>query len=280
MKVFYTDAQDVPNNCSFSPSAGKPMEAVASWRALGIPLEVVTPEPASEAELALAHDRAYVRGVLIGKHPNGFGNTSADVAASLPWTTGSLLSATRHALFTGESCASPTSGFHHASYDLGGGFCTFNGLVVAAQAVRREGLARRVGILDCDVHYGNGTDSIIRKLRLGHIQHYTYGHRDAMRASAERWLEDLPRLMQSFARCDVLLYQAGADPHIDDPLGGVLTTAQMARRDKLVFEAASRMGIPVVWNLAGGYQTPLRNVLDLHDNTARAFVEVFDRVTA
>jgi len=51
-----------------------------------------------------------------------------------------------------------------------------------------------------------------------------------------------------------LLYQAGADAHIDDPLGGWLTTAQMRQRDALVFEAALGYGIPVVWNLAGGYQ--------------------------
>ncbi|OZB47637.1 MAG: hypothetical protein B7X60_05745 [Polynucleobacter sp. 39-45-136] len=70
--------------------------------------------------------------------------------------------------------------------------------------------------------------------------------------------------------CDVILYQAGADPHINDPLGSWLTTAQLFERDLLVFQAAAELGIPVAWNLAGGYQTPLRRVLEIHDNTMRA----------
>ena len=54
--------------------------------------------------------------------------------------------------------------------------------------------------------------------------------------------------------CDLILYQAGADPHIDDPLGGWLTTKQLQQRDKRVFSASAEWKIPVAWNLAGGYQ--------------------------
>ena len=71
------------------------------------------------------------------------------------------------------------------------------------------------------------------------------------------------------------MYQAGADPHVDDPLGGWLTTEQLAERDHIVFESARDLGIPVAWNLAGGYQNPLRKVLDIHDNTLRAAAHVF-----
>ena len=75
--------------------------------------------------------------------------------------------------------------------------------------------------------------------------------------------------------CDVVLYQAGADPHIDDPLGGWLTIEQLRERDRLVFENAERFGLPIAWNLAGGYQSPLRKVLDIHDNTMLECVSVF-----
>ena len=67
----------------------------------------------------------------------------------------------------------------------------------------------------------------------------------------------------------MILYQAGADPHVDDPLGGMLTSSQMYERDKLVFETARERGVPVVWNLAGGYQTPIEKVLELHLTTAK-----------
>ena len=84
---------------------------------------------------------------------------------------------------------------------------------------------------------------------------------------ATKFLAMLPRLVRGFAGCDVLLYQAGADPHVDDPLGGFLDDEQLARRDAIVFAEARKLGLPVAWNLAGGYQTPLRRVLDIHDRT-------------
>ncbi len=76
--------------------------------------------------------------------------------------------------------------------------------------------------------------------------------------------------------CDVILYQAGADPHIDDPLGGWLTLAQLRERDRIVFEQARHYGVPIAWNLAGGYQNPLRKVLDIHDNTLVECAAVFE----
>ena len=94
---------------------------------------------------------------------NGFGNRNAQVAASLPYTSGSLLAAARHALEHRENVCSPTSGFHHAGYDSAEGFCTFNGLMVTALALLEEGVVRSIGILDCDAHYGNGTDDIVQR---------------------------------------------------------------------------------------------------------------------
>ncbi|MCB9697909.1 MAG: histone deacetylase [Alphaproteobacteria bacterium] len=278
MKVFYTPRQTVSDNLGFSPSARKPAEVVASWRALGVPLEIVEPEPATVDELALAHDRAYVEGVLAGRVANGFGNRLRSVAASLPWTVGSFRDAALHAFRTGETTASPTSGFHHARWGGGHGFCTFNGLM-AARVLLRAG-ARRVGILDADQHYGDGTADILAHLArtepavTAAIRHHTFGAEPITPDTAEDWLARWPDVVRSFGDCDVILYQAGADPHISDPLGGTLTTEQLARRDRIVFEVARQLGVPVAWNLAGGYQEPLRRVLDLHDTTMRIAVEV------
>jgi hypothetical protein len=58
-------------------------------------------------------------------------------------------------------------------------------------------------------------------------------------------------------------------------VGGWLTTPQLAQRDRLVFETAKKLSIPVAWDLAGGYQNPLRKVLDIHDNTMRAAAAVY-----
>ena len=77
------------------------------------------------------------------------------------------------------------------------------------------------------------------------------------------------------AQCDIVLYQADADPHVDDLLGGWLTTDQLKIRDHLVFLEALKLGLPVAWNLAGGYQQPLRRVLDIHDQTMEECLTVY-----
>ena len=103
-----------PCASSYSPSAGKPALVIRDWLAAGLPIEVREPEPVTREKLALAHDADFVNGVLDGKRRNGFGNTLASVAASLPYTTGAMLSAAREALRNGRVACAPVSGFHHA----------------------------------------------------------------------------------------------------------------------------------------------------------------------
>jgi acetoin utilization deacetylase AcuC-like enzyme len=86
--------------------------------------------------------------------------------------------------------------------------------------------------------------------------------------------EQLPGIIENLIDgVDVLFYQAGADPHIDDPYGGYLTTEALRLRDEIVFSIAAKRGVPVVWNLAGGYQSPIEKVLEIHDNTARMHLQ-------
>jgi len=283
MKVFYRQEQAGPAQHS-SPSAHKPRLVVEDWvRVFGASIEIFSFEKASEKEIGRAHQPEFVLGVLTGAIPNGFGNRDLSVAASLPFTTGSMLAAAEYAVLHKEVVCSPTSGFHHAGYQQCGGYCTFNGLMVTALTLKDAGLVNRVAILDCDAHYGNGTDSIIRALGIDWIEHHTQGREFGMAYNAangayERWLDVAIEKCRS---CDVVLYQAGADPHIDDPLGGILTTEQMVARDRKVFE---RLGhLPMVWNLAGGYQVvagvtqaeQIEPVLALHRETARLHCEIF-----
>jgi acetoin utilization deacetylase AcuC-like enzyme len=273
MKVVYCE-QMVADAQSFSPSARKPREVTASWLRRFPGLLVVVPEPVSVAELCLAHDPDYVRGVLSLRLANGFGNHLAEVAASLPWTSGAMLTAARLALVDG-CAAAPVAGFHHAGHEQGGGFCTFNGLMVAALALRRDKAVRRIGVLDFDQHYGNGTTDIIRALGLHWVEHYSAGAWWDQPGQAGAFLDQIPDILRKFERCDLLLYQAGADPHVDDPLGGWLSTAQLRERDRRVFAACRAMGLPVAWNLAGGYQANLRKLLDIHDNTMLECLSAF-----
>lgn len=272
MKVFYSHRQSVANNNSYSPSAGKPALLVAQWlERWPEQIQLVEPEPARPEDFHLAHAPSMVEEILTCRRENGFSNRLPEVAQSLPWTTGSMVSAALQAASSRSIVCSPTSGFHHAGYEHCGGYCTFNGLIVAARRVGGS-----VAILDCDNHYGDGTDEILRKLKLRSIRHYTTGSM-ADRNRPEAFLESLPQILEELTeggQARVLLYQAGADACIDDPLGGWMTVAQLRRRDRAVFGWCAERRLGVAWNLAGGYQRDIQRVLDIHHATMEEALEL------
>lgn len=263
----------------FAPGTFKPGACVDDWRARHLRIDVRAPEPVTVEQLCLAHDHAYVDGILRGEIRNGFGDKGLDVAASLPYTVGAMVAATQEALRNGAVACAPVSGFHHAHHAASAGYCTFNGLVVAAAVLQQHQPSLRVGILDLDQHYGDGTQAIIDRRNLHFIDHQSWGVETRDTDQAEDYLRTLNARVARFAPCDVLLYQAGADPHVDDPLGGWMTTEQLNRRDQIVFRTCRAMGLPVAWNLAGGYQRDAQGgigpVLEVHRNTMRSGIETF-----
>lgn len=277
LPVFYDEAMVAVVDC-FSPSAHKPSAVVRHWESIGLPHHIHPVEPVTAEDFYRVHHRAYVDGVLEGRIPNGFGLVDPAVTRSLFFTSGSVLSAARWALENRAMACSPASGFHHAGYHRGGNYCTFNGLMVAAAALRDAGLVKRVGILDLDCHYGNGTDSILEETRSDDwVVHFSAGLEFY---EADRILPFFRRLaneLHLMRECDLILYQAGADPHVADPLGGWMDDAELEQRDRLVFEWAVQNGKPLVWNLAGGYRRDSRGglapVLDIHTRTARAHLD-------
>jgi acetoin utilization deacetylase AcuC-like enzyme len=269
--VFYSDNMVADSEC-YSPSAEKPKAVVTAWQAMHVNLTIVPPVPVTSSQLDLAHDSMYVSEVLMGKARNGFGNCSTAIARSLPWTSGTMLSAARAALANGRVAVAPCSGFHHAGYDYGGGYCTFNGLMVTAAVLLKESAVQRVGIIDFDQHWGDGTQDIIDRRSLSKkVRHYHPTMQRFPNRNAMHFLDAIPEIVGQFADCDLVLYQAGADPHINDPLGGWLTTEELRLRDQTVFSELARMQVPVAWNLAGGYQRDaqgsIRPVLAIHENT-------------
>lgn len=280
--VFYEECMLADQaGSTLSPSSSKPRFVLQSWIEQEYPIEIRPIEPVSVEDLSRAHAPSFVRRVLACERDNGFSNRLPQVAASLPYTSGAMLCAAKEALANGAVAVAPTSGFHHAGYNSAEGFCTFNGLMVAALALRAVPgqWNLRIGILDIDQHYGNGTDDILGRMWSAErdlTPHYTVGAARYQSRDAVAWLNVLPDLVdEMFGDCDLVLYQAGADPHVDDPFGGFLTTEQLHERDQIVFRVLHARRVPVAWNLAGGYQSPLRKVLDIHDNTMQACVREF-----
>lgn len=280
LPVFYCE-QMVSKVTSFSPSAGKPAAVVASWQQLQVPLCIEAVQPVSQALIKMAHAAEYVDGVFAGTIKNGFRNNDVAVAESCRYTIAGMLAAAEHALHTKRVAIAPVAGFHHAAYADAYGFCTFNGLMVTALDLKQRGLVSTTGILDLDVHEGDGTHAIIQQLAVQDwIVHHSLGYAvDPIPEHAEQYLAKLPQVIAGMQHCDVVLFQASADPHIDDPLGGFLTTEQLKTRDRIVFETCARLNIPLAWNIAGGYQRDEQNeitpVLKLHDTTLLECARVY-----
>lgn len=287
--VFYRPEQSCASNESYSPSAGKPRQVVADWLAqphIATHIKIETFDPLTAIDIKLAHDSAYVDSVLACQEENGFGNRSADVAASLLYTTGSMYAAAKHAL-TNRIAVSPTSGFHHACYGFGGGFCTFNGLVITALKLKKMGLVKAVLILDFDGHYGDGTDSCIKAagaqdwlFNITRTKHYDDTRSCLNMTRPGRLYQYVVEEMK--VRPDLVLYQAGADLWNRDPLGaGLLSTEQMRERDAGIFSAAHNNGVPIVMNLAGGYSKDAKGtiapVLRIHQQTIEEAIKVFEK---
>ena len=268
-------------------------------------LRLAAPPPVTEDDLRRVHTADYITAIQTGEPRN------LAQGQKFPWTrklypsvcltSGGCLAAAREALRSGVSAAL-VSGFHHAYADHGEGFCTFNGLVVALEALRAAGEIRTAAVLDMDLHYGNGTAQLaasrpwLTALSLygnDYWNHMPYrdvsvcrhedgeNHRSfALPAGCDRAAllrimdEALPLLAAT--RPDVLLYQAGADPFHEDPYSPLaLDHDDLLARDRCVFEFAREYRIPIAWVLAGGYTEDVNKVVRVHLNTFAAWREVF-----
>ena len=285
--VVYSQLMVADSGHAVSPSAQKPAQVAQALRDQTYPVEFIEPEPVTLEEIQRVHEPHFVSSVLEGRADNGFGNRSPDVARSLPYTSGSLLTAAKLAVEKRRAVvASLSSGFHHAKWDAAAGFCTFNGLMIAAAALIQSDSVQRLAIIDVDYHYGDGTADILAKTGLGaNVSHVSFGKDFQTPDQAQAYLDRMAALETELARFapGVIFYSAGVDTHIDDPLGGMLTTEQIGLRDEMMFGIAKRLGIPVVFNLAGGYQRDadggISKVVKLHLNTFSAALRVHGQST-
>jgi acetoin utilization deacetylase AcuC-like enzyme len=257
MKIVYSPECALANDTWIS--LNKPAKFVAAVRQFDPEVEIIPVQLLPNEVFYAAHSREYVDALLAGRIENGFGNTRLDVANQIRYANSAFVQAAELSLATGIAC-SPVSGFHHAGYSCGGGYCSINALIIAAQKLKCWGLIDTCLIIDGDGHFGDGTADIIKRLNLKWVTHLTRG------APLGGNTIDLIREAIANDKADVVLYQAGADAHADDNFGaGYLTTEEWKRRDYAVFQGCKDVGVPVVWNLAGGYSG--QRTIDLHVST-------------
>lgn len=273
LPLFYSPAY-VAAGHAFETTRKAAWIADALRRSPLVGVELRAPVPLDEATLGRVHTPDYVRAVRDGAprelaESQGFTWDPALFRAVCA-SNGGAVAAARWALAHRTSAGSLSSGLHHARADRGDGSCTFNGLALAALAALDAG-ARAVLLIDVDAHFGGGTHALLRRdPRVWHLD-LSVDPYDAY-ASEPRWHTDLidsardylPSLTRSLDPLlaahpfDLCLYNAGMDPFEDCPEGGLrgLDLATLRERERTVFAACRRHGVPVAFVLAGGYLGP------------------------
>ena len=232
------------------------------------------PLPAPRRWMELVHSRTYLeafsRGRLEPREQRRIGLPATAPLVRRTWLAagGTVLTA-RLALEHGIACHL-AGGTHHAFPDHGSGFCIVNDVAIAARVLLAEGRVRRLLVVDLDVHQGDGTAWIFRdEPRLFSFSVHCASNFPARKQRSDLdlplpdGLEDdaylcqieaaLPDLLDQ-QRPDLVLYNAGVDPHRDDRLGRLcLSLEGLARRDRLVLGSCARRGIPVATVIGGGY---------------------------
>jgi acetoin utilization deacetylase AcuC-like enzyme len=230
--------------------------------------------------LELIHSRryhqAFARGELLPAEQRRIGLPATTPLVQRTWLAvgGSLLTA-RLALQHGVACHL-AGGTHHAYPDHGSGFCIFNDFAVAAQVLLAEGQVQRLMIIDLDVHQGDATASIFRDEPRVFTLSVHCGSNFPLRKQQsdvdlalddglgdDAYLESIGDLIPTLLdqeQPDLVLYNAGVDPHREDRLGRLnLTDQGLLNRDRLVLDSCLRRNIPVATVIGGGYDalTPL-----------------------
>lgn len=200
---------------------------------------------------------------------------------------GTLLTA-RLALRNGIACHL-AGGTHHAHPGFGSGFCIFNDVAITARVMLERGEVRRILVVDLDVHQGDGTaacfqtDARVITLSVHAASNFPLrkvasdidiplpdatGDDAYVEAIGDR----LPQVLDQH-QPDLVLFNAGVDPHRDDRLGRLeLSDAGLLMRDRLVLDASLRRSIPVATVIGGGYDA-LEPLVKRHAIVVRAAVE-------
>lgn len=259
MKIFYSDHFELP----LLEGQRFPIQKYTLLRnrvqiAGMVPAEeLLVPEAAIDEQLLSTHNADYVERVIQGKL-----NEKEIRRIGFPWSpglversrrsVGGTIAASRAALRDGIA-VNLAGGTHYAFPDHGEGYCVFNDSAIAARTLQAEHRLRRILILDCDVHQGNGTAAIFREdpsvftFSIHAAKNFPF-HKEPSdvdialpdETGDETYLEALLSGVQrslTLSQPDLAIYLAGADSFAEDRLGRLdLSIEGLVRRDRLVFD--------------------------------------------
>ncbi|MEM1398203.1 MAG: histone deacetylase [Pseudomonadota bacterium] len=260
------------------------------------PSDLHTSPSIDRNDLLLAHSEAYVTDLETGTI-----DPSAMRRIGFPWspslaprakaTCGGALAAARSALSGGIS-GQLAGGTHHAHRDFGSGYCMFNDFAVVSLTLLHNNEVSRIGIIDLDVHQGDGNASLLADnehvfvLSVHGEKNFPFrkhpsdldvglpdetgdnAYLEAVESALEKVIDFKP---------DLILYQAGVDPLKEDRLGRLaLTFNGLKTRDEMVLSLTKSVGIPVSMAIGGGYADPIEASVDAYAQTYRVARQIYD----
>jgi acetoin utilization deacetylase AcuC-like enzyme len=300
VRFYFTDTYvlPLPEGHRFPMSKYRLLRERVLATGLAAEFEIELPPEATDEQILRAHDPDYLQRVQYGllteaeQRRIGF-PWSPEMVVRTRRSSGATIAASRAALVEGVA-ANLAGGTHHAFRDAGEGFCVFNDAAIATRAMQAEGRIARAIIIDCDVHQGNGTASILR----GDDTIFTFSIHGANNFPLRKEQSDLDvelpdgtedgpyldalahglAVALAHADADQAIYVSGADPYWDDRFGRLkLTKEGLSRRDELVFTACKQRGIPVTVTMAGGYPRNVEDTVDIHYETLRLARAILER---
>jgi len=183
-------------------------------------------------------------------------------------------------------------GTHHAYTDHGEAFCMLNDQAIGARYLQTRGLAKKILIVDLDVHQGNGTaeifqdDASVFTFSMHGTANYPFKkEKSDLDIPLERDISDsaylsilkktLPKLIDQ-EQPDFIFYLCGVDVIASDKLGTLgLTVDGCKQRDAVVLETCHKLQIPVQCSMGGGYSPDIKTIVDAHANTFRVAQQLY-----
>ena len=252
------------------------------------------PYPCSDETLKRAHSEKYIKDIKNktldenGVKKIGFPLVDSVVQRSLVATGGTVLAA-KLAISNRLAC-NTAGGSHHATFDSGAGYCVFNDVAVAAQYLLDRGLAKKILIVDLDVHQGNGNSDIFKNNK----SVFTFSMHSKSNYPAKKSISDLDVELEdniedleytnSLKGCldqlnkekfDFVFYIAGVDVHFNDRLGKLkISDEGIKTRDEIVIENFFTKNIPLCGVLGGGYNKDFNKLVELHSYLHQSCAEL------
>lgn len=236
-------------------------------------IEIIEPAPINENDLLRVHSEKYINAVR-NSEPNELASSSGlRWVPALYEATLSSVSGLYRSIETAKSegiSGTLSTNFHHAKKERGSGFCVFNGVAISVRKAIHDLRLKKVLIIDCDYHYGDGNAETLKDIEGVFLYdiyggyHSTYDttvNAENLKSIKVSSVEEYQKALEDFFEFtseynpDLVIYDAGMDFFEDDRIGGIkgVNKEFLFDRDKSIFEFFVRQNIPVAFMLGGGY---------------------------